>query len=52
VPVVRVAAVKSLELDPAPAPAPATASRKETAEVSYAKPQADSKDSKDKGKGC
>ena len=61
-PVVRVAAVKSLELDPAPAPAPATASRKETAEVSYAKPEqgkaADTKGSSGtaggttKGKDC
>ena len=57
-PVVRVAAVKSLEIDPAPPPPPATASRKETAEVSYAKPSNESKgttgskDAGDKGKGC
>ena len=49
VPVIRTAAVKSLEIDPEPAPAPAIASRKETSEVSYAKPQAESKDGKDKG---
>jgi hypothetical protein len=49
-PVVR-SSVKSLELDPAaPASTPTTTSRKETAEVSYAKPAAN--DDKDKGKGC
>jgi hypothetical protein len=56
--VVRTAAVKSLDLDPAPAPAATTSSRKVTAEVSYATPTIDGKgnatgkDAGDKGKGC